>query len=72
MANHYNRWIVTLSLFAVLVLALTLVRPEPCQSAGTRATPDPGQGRREGDPEVPDIYMRAVVGEEKRKGSAKR
>jgi len=26
MANHYNRWIVTLSLFAVLVLALTLVR----------------------------------------------
>ena len=27
MANHYNRWIVTVSLFAVLVLALTLVRP---------------------------------------------
>ena len=27
MANHYNRWIVTASLFAVLVLALTLVRP---------------------------------------------
>ena len=26
-ANQYNRWIVTVSLFAVLVLALTLVRP---------------------------------------------
>jgi hypothetical protein len=26
MANHYNRWIVTVSLFAVLVSALTLVR----------------------------------------------
>ena len=27
MANHYNRWIVTVSLFTVLVLALTLVGP---------------------------------------------
>jgi hypothetical protein len=27
MANHCIRWIVTVSLFAVLVLALTLVRP---------------------------------------------
>jgi hypothetical protein len=27
MANHYKPWIVTGSLFAVLVLALTLVRP---------------------------------------------
>lgn len=27
MANHYNRWIVTGSLFAVLILALTLIRP---------------------------------------------
>ena len=27
MANHYNRWMVTASLFAVLVLALALVRP---------------------------------------------
>jgi hypothetical protein len=27
MANHYNRWIVTVSFFAVLVSALTLVRP---------------------------------------------
>ncbi len=27
MANHYNRWIVTVSLFAVLVFALALVRP---------------------------------------------
>jgi hypothetical protein len=27
MATHYNRWIVTVSLFAVLVLTLTLVRP---------------------------------------------
>ena len=26
MVNHYNRWIVALSLFAVLVLALMLVR----------------------------------------------
>jgi len=26
MANHYNRWIVTLSFFGVLVLALTPVR----------------------------------------------
>lgn len=26
MATHYNRWIVTVSLIAVLVLALTLVR----------------------------------------------
>ncbi len=27
MATHYNRWIVTVSLFAVLVLALSLGRP---------------------------------------------
>ena len=27
MSNHYNRWMVTASLFAVLVLALALVRP---------------------------------------------
>ncbi len=27
MATHYNRWIVTVSLLAVIVLALTLVRP---------------------------------------------
>jgi hypothetical protein len=27
MANQYNRWIVTVLLFAVLVLTLTLVRP---------------------------------------------
>jgi hypothetical protein len=27
MSNHYKRWIVTLSLFILIVLALTLVRP---------------------------------------------
>jgi hypothetical protein len=32
MANHYNRWIVKVPLFAVLVLALTLVRPNHTQA----------------------------------------
>lgn len=32
MANHYNRWIAIPSLFAVLVLALTLVRPSHAQA----------------------------------------
>ena len=32
MTNHYNRWIVTVSLFAVLVLPLTLVRPSHAQA----------------------------------------
>jgi hypothetical protein len=32
MANHYNRWIATLSLFAVLVLALTQVRTSHAQA----------------------------------------
>ncbi len=31
MTNHYNRWIVIVSLFAVLVLALTIVRPSHAQ-----------------------------------------
>ncbi len=34
MANRYNRWIVTASLFAVLVLGLTLVRPDPAKAQG--------------------------------------
>ena len=32
MAKHYCRWIVTVSLFAVLVLALKLVRPAHAQA----------------------------------------
>ena len=32
MANHYNRWVLTVSLFALLVLALTLVRPKPAKA----------------------------------------
>jgi hypothetical protein len=32
MANQYNRWIVTVSLFAALALALTLVRPNHAQA----------------------------------------
>ena len=32
MANHYNRWIVKVPLFAVLVLTLTLVRPSHAQA----------------------------------------
>ena len=32
MANHYNRWIVTVSLVAVLVLPLTRVRPSHAQA----------------------------------------
>lgn len=32
MATHYNRWIVTASLFAVLVLSLTLVRLSHAQA----------------------------------------
>ena len=72
MANHYNRWIVTVSLFAVLVLALTLVRPSHAKAQPQDQHPILDKVAAKGDPEVPDIYMRAVVGEEKRKGSAKR
>ena len=32
MANHYNRWIVKIPLFAVLVLAFTLVSPGHTQA----------------------------------------
>jgi hypothetical protein len=32
MANRYNRWIVIVSLFAVLALALTLVRPNHAEA----------------------------------------
>ena len=39
MANHYNRWIVTVSLFAVLVLALTLVRPNHAKAQAQEQYP---------------------------------
>ena len=32
MTNHYNRWIVTVSLIAVFVLPLTQVRPSHAQA----------------------------------------
>jgi hypothetical protein len=32
MANRYNRWIVTVSLFTVLVLPFTLIRPSHAEA----------------------------------------
>ena len=32
MANHYNRWVLKVSMMAVLVLPLTLIRPSHAQA----------------------------------------
>ena len=72
MANRYNRWIVIVSLFAVLALALTLVRPNHAKAQAQDQHPILDKVADKVIQKYQTVYLRGLVEEEKRKGSAKR